>query len=260
MKKRIAKKLRQRKRKILNRLNKRSLPEHPGPMLNPGTIQYEMADRTRGITYGGIGAVQLLVKRLGLDKAINRRLHLFKLHNPYFESDHVLNMAYNILCNGQCLEDIERLRNDEVYLDAVGADRIPDPTTAGDFCRRFSAEQVEILQDIINAIRLKVWKQQEPSFFDEAIIDADGTIAETTGECKQGMDLSYKGIRFENNPALRISFGSVALMMLPLWSAWPATLIWFKMALYPLLDSHKFILGCFLGRAAMLAFFLLSLN
>ena len=163
-------------------------------MLNPGTIQYEMADRTRGITYGGIGAVQLLVKRLGLDKAINRRLHLFKLHNPYFESDHVLNMAYNILCNGQCLEDIERLRNDEVYLDAVGADRIPDPTTAGDFCRRFSAEQVEILQDIINAIRLKVWKQQEPSFFDEAIIDADGTIAETTGECKQGMDLSYKGI------------------------------------------------------------------
>ncbi|MCD6176174.1 MAG: transposase [Planctomycetes bacterium] len=133
-------------------------------------------------------------QRLGLDKAINRRLHLFKLHNLYFESDHVLNMAYNILCNGQYLEDIERLRNDEVYLDAVGADRIPDPTTAGDFCRRFSAEQVEILQNIINAIRLKVWKQQEPSFFDEAIIDADGTIAETTGECKQGMDLSYNGI------------------------------------------------------------------
>jgi hypothetical protein len=194
VKKRIAKKLIQRKRNILNRLNKRSLPEHRGPMFNPGTIQYEMADRARGITYGGMGAVQMLVKRLGLDKAINRRLRLFKLHNPYFESDHVLNMAYNILCNGQCLEDIERLRNDEVYLDAVGADRIPDPTTAGDFCRRFSAEQVEILQDIINAIRLKVWKQQEPAFFDEAIIDADGTLAETTGECKQGMDLSYKGI------------------------------------------------------------------
>ena len=102
----IAKKLRQRKRKILNRLDKRSLPEHPGPMFNPGNIHYEMADRVRGIAYGGMGAMQLLVKQLGLDETIYRRLRLFRLHNPYFESDHILNIAYNILCNGQCLEDI----------------------------------------------------------------------------------------------------------------------------------------------------------
>ena len=194
MRKKIAKKLRQSKRKIRCRLDKRSMPQHPGPMLNPGNIHYDISDRNRGVLYGGIGAVQMLVKRLKLDEAINRHLHLFKLHNPYFESDHVLNIAYNILCNGECLEDIERLRNDEVYLDALGADRIPDPTTAGDFCRRFSTEHVEILQDVINEIRLKVWKQQGPEFFAEAIIDADGTIAETTGECKEGMDLSYKGI------------------------------------------------------------------
>jgi len=147
-----------------------------------------------GIAYGGMGAMQLLVKKLGLDEAINHRLRLFKLRNPYFESDHVLNIAYNILCDGDCLEDIEKLRNDENYLDAVGAERIPDPTTAGDFCRRFSTEQVERLQDIINGIRLKVWAQQDPAFFKEAVIDADGTIAPTTGECKDGMDISYKGI------------------------------------------------------------------
>jgi hypothetical protein len=193
VKKKIAKKLAQRKRKIRKRLAKRSLPEEPRPMLNPGTIQYEMADRTRGITCGGIGAVQMLVQKLELDKAIDSRLRIFKLHNPYFESDHVLNIAYNILCDGDCLEDIEKLRNDENYLDAVGAERIPDPTTAGDFCRRFSPGQIETLQDIINDIRLKVWAQQDPAFFKEAIIDADGTIAETTGECKEGMDLSYKG-------------------------------------------------------------------
>ena len=194
MKKKIAKKLAQSKRKIRKRLDKRSLPDAPGPMLNPGNIHYDIADRNRGILYGGMGAVQMLVKKLELDKEINRRLGIFKLHNPYFESDHVLNIAYNILCNGECLEDIERLRNDEVYLDALGADKIPDPTTAGDFCRRFSTEHVETLQDIINEVRLKVWKQQEPEFFAEAVIDADGTIAETTGECKEGMDLSYKGV------------------------------------------------------------------
>ena len=193
MKKKIAKKLRQRRRKIRNRLDKRSLPQHLEPMLNPGNIQYDIADRNHGILYGGMGAVQMLVKQLELDKTINRHLDIFKLYNPYFESDHVLNIAYNILCNGDCFEDIERLRNDEVYLDAVGADRIPAPTTAGDFCRRFSPEQVEALQDAINEIRLKVWKQQGPEFFAEAIIDADGTIAPTTGECKEGMDLSYNG-------------------------------------------------------------------
>jgi hypothetical protein len=194
VKKKIAKKLAQRKRKIRKRLDKRSLPEEPRPMLNTGTIQYEMADRTHGITCGGIGAVQMMVQKLGLDKAIDSCLHIFKLHNPYFESDHVLNIAYNILCDGDCLEDIEKLRNDENYLDAVGAERIPDPTTAGDFCRRFSTEQVERLQDIINEIRLKVWAQQDPAFFKEAVIDADGTIAPTTGECKEGMDISYKGL------------------------------------------------------------------
>jgi len=106
----------------------------------------------------------------------------------------VLNIAYNILCHGECLEDLERLRNDEVYLDALGAQRIPDPTTAGDFCRRFEAADVETLMDTINAVRVKVWKDQPEAFFDEAVLDADGTIAPTTGECKEGMDLSYKGM------------------------------------------------------------------
>ncbi|MBC8379112.1 MAG: IS1380 family transposase [Planctomycetes bacterium] len=194
MKNKIAKRLAQSKRKIQKRLAKRSQPDKPGPMLNPGNIQYEIAGRNRGITCGGIGAVQMLVQKLELDKAINRDLPIFKLYNPYMESDHVLNIAYNILCNGECIEDIERLRNDEVYLDAVGAKTIPDPTTAGDFCRRFSVEHVERLQNIINEVRLKVWGQQEPEFFRQAVIDADGTIAPTTGECKEGMDISYKGV------------------------------------------------------------------
>ena len=134
-----------------------------------------------------------MIKQLQLDQIINQNVRVFKIHNPYFESDHVLNIAYNILCQGACLEDIERLRNDEAYLDALGAVRIPDPTTAGDFCRRFDTDQIKRLQDAINQARVKVWKQQDLSFFKQAIIDGDGTIAPTTGECKQGMDISYKG-------------------------------------------------------------------
>ncbi|MGH3426113.1 MAG: IS1380 family transposase, partial [Mycobacteriales bacterium] len=108
--------------------------------------------------------------------------------------DHVLNIAYNIACGGDCLQDLELLRNDEAYLDALGTSRIPDPTTAGDFCRRFKSQrQVLTLMESINAARLGVWKKQEASFFQRAIIDADGTIAPTNAQCKKGIDISYDG-------------------------------------------------------------------
>jgi hypothetical protein len=87
---------------------------------------------------------------------------------------------------------LERLCNDEAYLDALGAKRIPDPTTAGDFCRRFGEADIETLMNTINAARLSVWQDQPESFRDEAIIDVDGTLTPTTGECKEGMEVSYK--------------------------------------------------------------------
>ena len=163
-------------------------------MLKASNIHYEVADRTRAITVGGIGLMHSLARRTGLIERIDQRLELLKVHKPYHESDHVLNIAFNTLVGGKCLEDIELRRNDEAYLDALGAQRIPDPTTAGDFCRRFvDVAHVEALMDAINETRLEVWKQQPESFFEEAIIEADGTIAPTTGECKEGMDMSHKG-------------------------------------------------------------------
>jgi hypothetical protein len=162
-------------------------------MFSASNIHYELSDKTRGLGAGGIGAMHLLARRSGLIDAIDARLHLLKVHKPYHESDHVLNIAYNLLAGGDCLEDLELLRNDEVYLDAVGAQRIPDPTTAGDFCRRFEAFDVQILMRAINEVRLSVWRQQPPAFFEQAIIDGDGTLVTTTGQCKGDMDISYKG-------------------------------------------------------------------
>jgi hypothetical protein len=52
---------------------------------------------------------------------------------------------------------------------------------------------VEILQETINEVRVRVWRQQPEGFFDRAILEADGTMAPTTGQCKEGMDISYKG-------------------------------------------------------------------
>ena len=162
-------------------------------MFKARNIHYELADRSRGLGVGGMGAMHLLAQQTGLIQALDQKLHLLKFHLPYHESDHVLNIAYNLLAGGSCLQDLEGLRNDEVYLDGLGAQRIPDPTTAGDFCRRFREADVEALMEAINQTRLRVWRQQDESFFQEAILEADGALAPTGGECKQGMDISYEG-------------------------------------------------------------------
>lgn len=163
-------------------------------MFKARNIDYDLLHRARGLSYGGIGACHLLAGRIGLCDAIDDRLHVLKIHLPYHESDHVLNFAYNTLCNGDCLQDIELRRSDAVFLDAIGARRIPDPTTAGDFCRRFDSTTIHLLQDIFDDVRSGLWQQQPDTFFDQAILDVDGTLVETTGECKQGMDISYNGV------------------------------------------------------------------
>jgi hypothetical protein len=162
-------------------------------MMTASNIHYEPAPRTRGLSAGGIGAIFLLAQKVGLIQEIDRKLHLLKKHLPYHESDHVLNIAFNILAGGECLEHLELRRNDEVYLDALGAQRIPDPTTAGDFCRRFTEDEVLTLMAAINEARLRVWAQQPTEFFAEAILEADGSIVPSDSECKRDMDLTYDG-------------------------------------------------------------------
>jgi hypothetical protein len=186
-------KLANRKRRLDRRLDKTQLGDCDRPQFTAGNIHYEIADRSRGIAHGGIGAIHALARQVGLIDAIDERLHLLKIHLPFHESDHVLNIAYNALCEGTCLQDIELRRNDEVFLDALGARRIPDPTTAGDFCRRFAPADIDTLQDVFNHVRQHVWRQQPDDFFALATIDMDGTLVATTGQCKQGMDIAYDG-------------------------------------------------------------------
>ena len=198
MRKIVRQKLEKAKREIENRLEPAKggrEPRESGPEFQPLPIRYEMSDRTRAIGAGGIGAIQQLAAHVGLIDAIDARLAILKRHRPYRESDHVMNIVYNVFSGGRTLEDIEIRRNDVTFLDAMGARTIPDPTTAGDFLRRFEDVDIQVLTSIINDVRVGVWKKQPPSFFaTTARIDGDGSIVATTGECKEGMDMSYKGI------------------------------------------------------------------
>jgi DDE family transposase len=185
-----------REQRMIERRRADAVQVNPGgPVLGRATIGYELAERARGTAHGGMGVIARLVEKVGLAAEIDSSIELLKVHRPYHESDHVLNICYNSLCGGVRLEDIESRRNDAVFLDGLGAASLPDPTTAGDFCRRFSAENVMALQEAFNRVRLRVWAAQPDRFAGQtARIDADASIIGTDGQTKAGMDIAYNGI------------------------------------------------------------------
>ena len=123
-----------------NRFNR--VLRDPNPVIGSKDVVYELAERSQAINYAGVSAMVKLAKHVGLVNNIDKHVDLLKCHAPYHESDHLLANAINAMCNGTRLEHMELLRNDSAFLDALGADSIPDSTTSGDFCRRFTQNDI----------------------------------------------------------------------------------------------------------------------
>jgi hypothetical protein len=169
--------------------------ERPVPMLTSQKIHYEIGGNGEATGFGGLFAMHRLVSRLGLVEAIDAALNLLKIHLPYHESDHVLTLAYSVLCGGTRLQDVDRLRHDVPLMNGLGARLLPDPTTTGDFLRRFGEPDLLALMDTINSVRPQLWRSRGGALFGQvAYLDVDGTIVPTGGELKQGIDISYKGV------------------------------------------------------------------
>ncbi|MBL9024505.1 MAG: hypothetical protein JNL21_20080 [Myxococcales bacterium] len=83
-------------------------PRPHGIELSAKTIRHETADRVDAIPCGGIGAIHQLAHRVGLVRALDTRLPILMVRRPYSEADHILTIAYNLICGGHVLDDISR--------------------------------------------------------------------------------------------------------------------------------------------------------
>ncbi len=187
-------------------------PETEGRVMRQPLLHLESDPRGEMTHYGGLVLAQQFVRRFGVAKRLDESLMLFKRHAPYHESDHVLALAYTLYADGTCLEDQSALQGSEAVRRLVGACRIPDPTTAGDFLRRFrTAQDVEQLSAVTDEVQETVWSKLPRSVrrrrkkHELALVDLDGHIKPLYGVQKEGADFSYDG-RWSYQP-LVVSLG-----------------------------------------------------
>ena len=187
-------------------------PETKGRVMRHPLLHLESDPRGEMTHYGGLILAQQFVRRFGVTKRLDDGLMLFKRHAPYHESDHVLALAYTLYADGTCLEDQAALQGSEAVRRLVGACRIPDPTTAGDFLRRFrTAQDIEQLSGVIDEVQEAVWSKlpgkmrRRRKKHEYALVDLDGHIKPLYGVQKEGADFSYNG-RWSYQP-LVVSLG-----------------------------------------------------
>lgn len=175
-------------------------PQTTGRVMRHPLLHLEAEGRGETTHYGGLVLAQQFVRRFGVAQRLDQHLRLFKRHTPYCESDHVLALTYTLYADGTCLEDQGALQASEAVRRLVGACRIPDPTTAGDFLRRFkTAAEVEQLSAAIDEVQEQAWSQlprrvrRRRAKHELALVDLDGHIKPLYGEHKEGADFSYDG-------------------------------------------------------------------
>ena len=93
-----------RQEEIERRLDRSWRPKSGGRVLRGGNIVYDVSSRMGGVSSGGLGLIVQLVKRLRVAERIDERVRVLKRHLPYRESDHVLNLIYNVMSGGVCLQ------------------------------------------------------------------------------------------------------------------------------------------------------------
>jgi hypothetical protein len=175
-----------------------------GKVLRTPKLHTEVDDRMHATCFGGSALVIALWRRLDGARVVDNAVHVLRRHRPYHESDHVLAQILNLIIGGTCLEDLTRLQHDPAILRMLGAERAPDPTTSGDFLRRFDGNvnvgSLAALRGALDELQMRAWKRLRQGqkrrlsrLGGLVLLDVDSKIRSFTGNQKEGADLSFKG-------------------------------------------------------------------
>lgn len=175
-------------------------------------LHTEVEESPSSTPYGGLVLAVAFLKQFMVAESIDSRVSVLKQHQPYHESDHVLALALNLYVGGTCLEDLSNLQHSEGVRRMLGACRIPDPTTAGDFLRRFDEDanpgSLAALRQSVDEIQCAVWQasastkrtkknkgrhKSQKNIQSLEAIDIDAHLKPVYGVQKEGADFSYKG-------------------------------------------------------------------
>jgi hypothetical protein len=181
-------------------------------VLGTPKLQLEQDCRAPTTAYGGTALIVGLLRKTGAAEVIDRSVTVFARHNPYHESDHIIAQTTSLMLGGECLEDLALLQHDRAMLQMLGASRTPDPTTAGDFLRRFDETinpgALGGLRFAVDTIQDRVWKLarvRRPNvrrrLGNWGIVDLDSHISPTYAHQKQGADFSHDG-RWSYHPLI----------------------------------------------------------
>jgi hypothetical protein len=163
------------------------------------TLHLDVDTRCETTPYGGLDLVVAFCREFAVAKTLEDHVKVLKQHQPYHESDHLLALACNLYVGGTCLEDLSNLQHSEAVKRLLGACRLPDPTTAGDFLRRFddaaNPGSLSSLRHAIDAMQDRVWRRlaKRRGKRPWATVDLDGHLKPLYGTRKEGADFSHTG-------------------------------------------------------------------
>jgi hypothetical protein len=171
---------------------------------NPAVVVKENK-RSPLLDYAGVVPVRNLIERLDIASVIDTNVSVLRRHNPYFESDHILNFVYNFLTGGEVISDLERLQEAKGILKILGTNRIPDPTTAGDFLVRFRERDIQSFQCAFEQIQDTAFSFLDRRKKEIATVEHDSSIHEVYGQKKEGADYAY-----ENTYSYQVQYVTLA--------------------------------------------------
>jgi hypothetical protein len=161
--------------------------------VRPGhTVRLEVTDEPLTV-HTGLSLFYAMAETLEIPWILDEQVKVKERESGYPESEHILALAANAFIGGDYLDDLEALREDVAIQKAIGRKDIPDPTTAGDFCRRFTLGHILQMNRAFAEIEREVYKRRREKTTGWTI-DVDAKGQEVYGAQKEGAAKSYNGI------------------------------------------------------------------